>query len=171
MSIKFIHFSDTHIGVDTVGPIDPATRINGRVLDYLDSLDAIIDFAEQEQVDIAFFTGDAFHTNDPSPVYLNEFSRRIVRLAETCPVIVLVGNHDMSRLDKPSSVEVYNTLNVPNIHIGNNYELLDIETRSGLITIGTLPYPTRQILGDDIRNRPVDKTKELIRKQIGRAHV
>jgi exonuclease SbcD len=166
MTIKFIHFSDAHIGADSVGPIDVATRISGRVLDYLDMLDAIVDFAKQEDVDAAFFTGDLFHTNDPSPTYLNEASKRIVRLAGICPVIMLVGNHDMSRLDKPSSVEVYNTLNVPNIHIGNNYELLDIETKSGLITVGTLPYPTRQILGDDIRNRPVEKTKELIKKRI-----
>jgi exonuclease SbcD len=164
--IKFVHFSDAHLGLDSVGPIDVATRINGRVLDYLDSFDAIIDFAESEQVDVAFFTGDLFHTNSPAPQILNEASKRLTRLAAICPVVMLVGNHDISRMDKPSSVEVYNTLNVPNIHIGNQYELLDIETKSGLITVGTLPYPTRQILGDDIRNRPVEKTKELIRKRI-----
>jgi exonuclease SbcD len=152
--------------MDSVGPIDTVTRINGRVLDYLDSFDAIIDFAEQEAVDVAFFTGDLFHTNSPTPQILNEASKRLTRLAAICPVVMLVGNHDISRMDKPSSVEVYNTLAVPNIHVGNAYELLDIQTKSGMLTVGTLPYPTRQILGDDIRNRPVEKTQELIRAKM-----
>lgn len=152
--------------MESVGPMDTATRINGRVLDYLEMFDSIIDFAESEQVDIVFFTGDMFHTNSPTPQILNEASKRMARLAAICPVVVLVGNHDISRMDKPSSVEVYNTLAVPNVHVGNAYELLDIQTAHGMLTVGTLPYPTRQILGDDVRNRPVEKTQELIRNRM-----
>ena len=96
MTIKFCHFSDTHIGADIIGPIDAETRISGRVMDYLDSLDAIIDFSSEENVDIIFFTGDLFHNCDPIPVYLNEVSKRLVKLAEICPVVMLVGNHDQS---------------------------------------------------------------------------
>jgi exonuclease SbcD len=129
-------------------------------------LDAVIDFSSEESVDVAFFTGDMFHTNDPIPVYLNEVSKRLVRLAEVCPVVCLVGNHDQASFDKPSSVEVYNTLQVPNIHIGNKYEILDIETKHGMISVATLPYPTRHIIGDDVRSRPVEKTKQLIREHV-----
>jgi DNA repair protein SbcD/Mre11 len=145
--IKFIHFSDSHIGVDTIGPLDPETRISSRVLDYLDSMDAIIDFAVEEDVDIALFTGDAFHVGNPNPIYLVEFSKRIIRLMKQCPTILLVGNHDQYR--QGSFLDVYSVLSsaLENVAIGNVYETWAITTKHGDIQITTAPWPTKDMQG------------------------
>lgn len=158
--IKGIHFADAHIGVDTVGPVDPTTGINGRVLDYLDMLDSIVDFAENENIDIALFAGDAFHTRNPNQVYINEFAKRINRLKVVCPVVLLVGNHDMSNLDKPSAIQIYDTLGVDNVIVGNTYELHMIDTKAGKIQVTTIPYPTKQLLGAT-KSKNVDAEVEL----------
>lgn len=164
--MKILHYSDAHIGMDTVGPIDSDTRINGRVLDYLDMIDSIIDFAIDEKVDLVVFTGDAFHRHDPNPVYLNEFSKRMMRLKDICPVVLLVGNHDIARSDRPSSVEIYNSLQVEGMIVANKYEIIDIETKSGKIQVGTLPYPTKYMLDSDERMAGKNDWSAIIRDKI-----
>lgn len=144
--IKFIHFADLHIGVDTIGPVDTSTGINGRVMDYLDMLDSLIDFAIDEDVDVVLFAGDAFHKPNPVPIYLNEFSKRINRLLDQCPIVMVVGNHDQSR-DSVSSVDIYESLAVNGITVGNDYKLHKIQTKKGIIQVSTAPYPAKGKLG------------------------
>ena len=159
--MKICHFADTHIGGNTDGPTDPETGLKGRVLDFLDSLDVMIDYCIDNDADIALFAGDAFHKHSPNPVLLNEFTKRIHRLSEHCPVVLLVGNHDATygSADKVSSIEVYNSLQLKNILIGNKYEVIAVETKSGIIQIATFPYPWRKLFPrqKDISN----KIKEL----------
>jgi DNA repair protein SbcD/Mre11 len=164
--MKFIHFSDTHIGVDTIGQIDPETGINRRVLDYLDTLDAIVEFAGDEKIDLALFTGDAFHTNRPNPIYLNEFSKRISKLSRQCPVLLLVGNHDMSRMNSASAVEIYNSLKIPNVIVGNKIEFIKIETAAGVVQIITVPYPTKELLPKNVAMKRTDTISHLLRKNV-----
>jgi len=139
------------------GPTDPGTGLNGRVLDFLDSLDCLIDYCIDNDADLVLFAGDAFHKSSPNTVILNEYTKRIYRLSKQCPIVLLVGNHDApySNTEKVSSIEVYNSLKIPNIVIGNKYEVISIETKSGIIQIATFPYPSRQIFktAKDISNK------------------
>lgn len=145
--IRIVHFADFHLGVDTHGALDPETKLSGRVLDFLDSLDAMIDYAIEQDADLALFAGDAFHKHSPDPTLLREFGKRMVRLAEQCPVVLLVGNHDMSGVaEKASAVDVFSTLKVPNIIVGNNFQLHNIITKRGLIQVATVPYPLKNSL-------------------------
>lgn len=159
--MKICHFADTHIGGNADGPTDPGTGLKGRVLDFLDSLDVMIDYCIDNDADIALFAGDAFHKQSPNPVLLNEFTKRIYRLSEQCPVVLLVGNHDATygSYDKVSSIEVYNSLQLKNILIGNKYEVIPIETKDGILQVATFPYPWRKLFPrqKDISN----KIKEL----------
>lgn len=142
--IKIIHFADFHLGVDTHGPQDPETKLNGRVLDFLDSLDALVDYAIDNEADLVLFAGDAFHKHSPDPTLFREFGDRIVRLAEHCPIVLLVGNHDMpGMLEKASAIDVFSTLRVPNVYVGYDYRIHDIDTKHGSIQIATVPYPLR----------------------------
>ena len=114
--IRMLHFADTHIGVENYGAIDPATGISSRVLDFLRRIDDLIDFAGENDADLAIFAGDAFKSRYPSPTHQREFARRIKRLAEICPVVLVVGNHDRpAMVQKASSVEIFHTLDVPNV--------------------------------------------------------
>jgi exonuclease SbcD len=167
--IKIVHFADYHLGIDTVGPIDPDTRLNGRVLDYLDILDSLIDYAIDNDADLALFAGDAFHKHNPDPTYIREFAERIMRLAEHCPIVLLTGNHDMPGvLEKASAIDIFGVFNVPNVYVGWQYEILDIVTRHGAVQVATVPYPSRKhILSvKDTHGRTVEQIDDIFKKHV-----
>ena len=95
--MKVLHFADVHLGMSNFGRLDTATGLHTRVLEFLDAMDYMIDTAEEEQVDLVLFAGDAYRTRSPTPTLVKLFSERIIRLANICPVVMLVGNHDMQR--------------------------------------------------------------------------
>jgi exonuclease SbcD len=143
--IRMLHFADTHIGVENYGAIDPGTGISSRVLDFLRRIDDLIDFAGENDADLAIFAGDAFKSRYPSPTHQREFARRIKRLAEICPVVLVVGNHDRpAMVQKASSVEIFHTLDVPNVTVGSTAAVHWIETRRGPVQVATVPYPMRE---------------------------
>ena len=43
--MKIITFADAHIGISTYSTIDPKTNLNTRVLDSLNGIDQIINYA------------------------------------------------------------------------------------------------------------------------------
>ncbi len=145
--VRVLHFSDIHIGMENYGRIDPQTGINGRVLDFLRRLDEITLYAQDRDADLAIFAGDAFKTRNPTPTYQREFARRIKRLADICPVVLVVGNHDLpTMVQKASSVEIFRTLQVPNVIVGRRDQLHHVQTKRGPVQVATIPYPMRQRL-------------------------
>ncbi len=143
-----LHFADIHIGMENYGQIDPATGVNQRVLDFVRRMSEIVDYAIEHEADIVLFSGDAFKTRDPNPTYQREFARQIMRLTrKDIPTVLLVGNHDMPLMEKrASSVDIFRTLDVPNVIVGHKEELHRIETRHGIIQVGTAPWPIRSRL-------------------------
>jgi DNA repair protein SbcD/Mre11 len=148
-SIRIMHLADIHIGMENYGRLDPATGLNGRVMDFLRRLTEAVDYSLENEVDLVLFAGDAYKTRDPNSTYRREFSRRIKRLADAgIPVVLLVGNHDLPSQDKrASSIDIFHTLDVPNVTVGNRDRLHLITTRRGEpIQVATVPYPVRQRL-------------------------
>lgn len=142
--IRVLHFADTHIGVESYGGTDPETGLSSRVRDFLRRMDDMHAYAEEHGVDLIVFAGDAFKTRSPSPTYQREFAHRISDLAELAPVILLVGNHDVPpNYLRASSIEIYDTLRVPNVHLAVDYGVEVVETARGPVAVGTAPYPTR----------------------------
>lgn len=147
--IKLLHTADIHIGMENYGRIDPATGINARVMDFLRRLSDIGDYAVEQGVDIFVFAGDAYKTRDPNPTYQREFARRIKRIADAgIPVIMLVGNHDLPAVAKrATSIDIFGTLDVPNVTVGNREALTRITCRRGQpLQVATAPYPLRSAL-------------------------
>jgi exonuclease SbcD len=162
--------ADIHLGV-AVGPMDAKTRLNGRVLDYLDTLDATLDYAEENKVDIIIVAGDSFHRPNPDPTYLREFGERVVRMGEIAPTVIVVGNHDIpGSIEKASSVDIFGTLAVPGVTVGWQYEMHKIETEAGLVQVATAPWPRRSefLTHKEIRNREQSRDiyKERVAKEI-----
>ncbi len=142
--VKVLHFADVHIGNENYGRTDPNTGLSTRVMDFLHRMDEMIAIALERGVDLAIFAGDAFKSRNPNPTFQREFAWRIQDLAEYCPVLMLVGNHDLPlNTRKASSIEIYETLSVPNVIVGRENKLHHIETRSGPVQIATVPYPVR----------------------------
>jgi exonuclease SbcD len=156
-----LHFADIHIGMENFGQIDPGTGVNKRVLDFVRRLSDIVDYAIEHEADLVVFCGDAFKTRDPNPTYQREFARQIMRLArQDIPTVLLVGNHDMPVMDKrASSVDIFRTLDVPNVIVGYKEELHRIETKRGVIQVGTAPWPIRSRLlqQDEHRNMSIEE--------------
>ena len=68
-----------------------------RVMDFLKSLDEIVDTAIDEQVDLVIFAGDAYKDRNPQPTFQREWGKRMMRLSEAgIPTLLLIGNHDIS---------------------------------------------------------------------------
>lgn len=146
--IRLIHFADLHIGVESYGRLDPNTGVNERVLDFLHRFDELIEYALAQEADAVIFAGDAFKTRTPTPTYQRAFARRVKRLADAgIPVLLLVGNHDLpSMVQQASSVEIFRTLDVPNVVVGWREEIHRLETRHGPFQVATVPYPSVQRL-------------------------
>jgi DNA repair protein SbcD/Mre11 len=147
MAVRVLHFADVHIGMENFGRTDANVGVSGRVLDFLHRMDDMIEFARDNEVDLVIFAGDAFKNSTPSPTYQREFAHRISDLAKLAPVVMLVGNHDLQpNANKASSIEIYETLAVPNIWVAGAFEVKQIETRNGNVIVGAAPYPSRSRL-------------------------
>lgn len=150
--IRVLHFADIHIGMENYGKTDPQTGLSSRVVDFLRRMDEMIDYARDHDVDLVIFAGDAFKTRAPNPTYQREFAHRVRDLSELAPVVMLVGNHDLPPTTlKASSIEIYETLRVPNVIVAAEYDLLEVQTKRGPVAIGTAPYPIRSRLLEDER--------------------
>jgi len=144
--IRLLHFADLHIGVENYGRLDPVTGVNRRVLDFLHRFDELIEYALEHEADVVIFAGDAFKSRHPNPTHYRAFARRVKRLTDAgIPVVLLVGNHDLpTMVQQASSVDIFRTLDVPNVIVARDERVYPIETRHGLLQVATVPYPTRQ---------------------------
>ena len=167
--IRLLHFADVHIGMENYGKIDPSTGISSRVMDFLYRLNDIVDYVRDHDADLVIFAGDAFKTRQPNPTYMREFARRIKQMAAYCPVVLLVGNHDIpSMVQKASTVEIFHTLEVEGITVGRTDRVFTVETKRGPVQVATVPYPMRQRLLADVntRGQSIDELDRLLRQQV-----
>ncbi len=165
--IRLLHFADLHVGMENYGRLDPATGVNGRVLDFLRRFDELIDYGLEREVDLVIFAGDAYKRRTPNPTYQRAFARRVKRLADAgVPVVLLVGNHDLpTMVQRASSVDIFRTLDVPNVVVGRVEDIHHIETRRGPVQVATVPYPVRQRLlaHDEYRGLSVEQLDQALR--------
>jgi len=117
--MKLLHFADAHIDMANYGRHDPETGLPLRVLDFLKSLDAIVDAAISEKVDMVIFAGDAYKDRSPAPTFQREWGRRIMRLSQAqIPTLLLIGNHDVSpSIGRAHALQEFKTLQVPFVKV------------------------------------------------------
>jgi exonuclease SbcD len=165
MMVKILHFADLHIGVENYGRLDAATGLHTRLLDFLRSFDELVDYAFKEQVDLVLFAGDAYKNRDPNPTHQREFAKRIRQLAAAdIPVFLLTGNHDIPNIaGRANTLDIFPTLEVPNVYVARKLATYRIQTRSGPLQIVALPWLVRSHLlsRDDYKNRTLAEIDEL----------
>jgi exonuclease SbcD len=117
--MKLLHFADAHIDMANYGRHDPETGLPLRVLDFLKSLDSIVETAIAEKVDLVIFAGDAYKDRSPAPTFQREWGRRVIRLSQAgIPTLLLVGNHDVSpAAGRAHAVHEFDTLQVPLVRV------------------------------------------------------
>ncbi len=117
--MKILHFADAHIDMANYGRHDPESGLPVRVLDFLKSLDTIVDTAISQKVDMVIFAGDAYKDRSPAPTFQREWGKRIMRLSQTkIPTLLLVGNHDISpAAGRAHALQEFKTLQVPFVRV------------------------------------------------------
>jgi exonuclease SbcD len=146
MTIKILHFADAHIDMANYGRHDPESGLPMRVMDFLKSLDTIVDTAIAEKVDLVIFAGDAYKDRNPAPTFQREWGKRIMRLSRAeIPTLLLVGNHDLSpALGRAHALEEYNTLEVPHVRVLDRPMFLKPDDLEGLeLQVLALPWISR----------------------------
>jgi DNA repair protein SbcD/Mre11 len=117
--MRLLHFADAHIDMANYGRHDPETGLPVRVLDFLKSLDTIIETAISEKVDLVIFAGDAYRDRSPAPTFQREWGKRIMRLSKAgIRTLLLVGNHDLSpALGRANAIQEFETLEIPHVSV------------------------------------------------------
>jgi exonuclease SbcD len=171
--LNILHFSDLHLGIENYSRIDPATGLPTRLLDYLASLDEVIDAALRDRVDLVLFTGDMYKNRDPSPTHQRELAKRIARLVRGgVPIFLLVGNHDLPNSPvRAHSIEIFDTLALERVHVGAAPSLHRIDTPAGPVQIVALPWVPRSrlIKQEDSKNLTLDELNGLMRERLSAA--
>ncbi|MCK4488627.1 MAG: exonuclease SbcCD subunit D [Anaerolineales bacterium] len=174
---KILHFADAHIDIANYGRRDPQTGLPLRILDFLASLDEIINCAIKEEVDCVLFAGDAYKDRNPAPTFQREWGSRIMRLSQAgIPTILLVGNHDISpSIGRAHALTEFDTLKVPHVLIVDKPCFLSSEELSRLCPEGksldlqliALPWLSRtgMMSALDLQTRDLDLVyQEMIKK-------
>lgn len=168
--IRVLHFADLHVGMENYGKLDPATGVSSRIADFLARLDEVSQYAFDHEADLVIFAGDAFKTRDPDPTQQREFARRIKKLADQIPVFMLVGNHDIPGVAaRATSIDIFRTLEVPNILIGRSPSSQVVQTRAGEVFLGWMPFPVRNRLlaaQDELRGASVDELDRALESYV-----
>ncbi len=150
--IRVLHFADVHIGIENYGKTDPNSGVSSRVVDFLHRMDDMIEYARDGEVDLVIFAGDAFKTRSPNPTYQREFAHRIRDLSQMAPTVLLVGNHDLPiNAVKAAAIEIYATLDVPDVWVAQNYEVKRLATKRGDVVVAAAPYPIRARIMETVR--------------------
>jgi exonuclease SbcD len=147
--MKILHFADAHIDMANYGRHDPQTGLPLRVLDFLKSLDTIIEAAIAERVDLVIFAGDAYKDRAPAPTFQREWGKRIVRLSQAkIPTLLLVGNHDLSpAIGRAHAIQEFDTLQVPFVKVLDKPQFLQpADLWSIPVQVIAIPWITRSAL-------------------------
>ncbi len=164
--MRLLHFADLHIGVESYGRPDPETGLNTRLQDFLRAFDELAEQALARQVDAVIFAGDAYKSREPSQTHQREFARRVARIAAAgIPVYLLVGNHDVpAALHRAHALEIFPTLAVENVHVGDRLGTQVLQTRSGPLQVTGVPWPTpaQLLTREDYRGKSIVQVNEIV---------
>jgi len=161
-----LHFADAHIDMANYGRHDPDTGLPLRVLDFLKSLDTIVEAAITEKVDLVIFAGDAYKDRSPAPTFQREWGRRIIRLSKAgIRTLLLVGNHDLSpAAGRANAIQEFETLDIPHVTVLARPQFLSAEELGLPAQVIALPWISRSGLLAAVEDNPVvDATSELAR--------
>jgi exonuclease SbcD len=156
--------------VESYGHIDAATGLSTRQSDILASLDRLIDYALNNEVDLVLFSGDAYKSREPSQTQQREFAKRINRISGSgIPIFLLIGNHDLpNAVGRATSTEIFDTLSIKNVHVANKPDIYKIPTRHGIIQVVALPWLRRSMLlsKEDTKNLNFDQLNERMQQSL-----
>ncbi|MGB1250893.1 MAG: metallophosphoesterase family protein [Candidatus Promineifilaceae bacterium] len=167
--IKILHFADAHIDMVNYGKHDERTRLPIRVMDFLSSLDQIVERAIEEKVDLVIFAGDAYRNQRPHPKFQRQWEQRIVQLSRAgIPTVLIVGNHDTSpSVQRAHAMQEFATLNVANVFVVDNLQLLTAEQLGLPVQVVALPWVSQSALMARFEASSDEALRNTLEERIG----
>ena len=170
MPVRILHFADAHIDIANYGRHDPDSGLPYRVVDFLKSLDAIVDAAIAGRVDLVIFAGDAYKDRNPQPTFQRAWGERMMRLSRAgIPTLLLVGNHDIAPAEnRAHTLQEYATLAVPHVFVADTLRLWTPEELGVPVQVLALPWVTRSrfLARHDMAGKTVDQIHDAILERI-----
>lgn len=157
--IKLLHFADAHIDMANYGRHDPESGLPMRVMDFLNSLDEIVQTAIDEKVDLMIFAGDAYKDRSPAPTFQREWDRRIMRLSQAgIPTLLLTGNHDISpSTGRAHAIQEFDSLAVPHVKVIDKIEFLTPKDLENLpVQVIAIPWLNQSIISIFMEENGID---------------
>jgi len=160
------------------GRHDPETGLPLRVLDFLKSLDTIIEAAIVEEVDLVIFAGDAYRDRSPAPTFQREWGKRIIRLSKAgIRTLLLVGNHDLSpALGRANSIQEFETLDIPHVTVLDKPQFLSADKLGLPVQVIAIPWVSRSGLmaatdagAEDVFTNIEERLTELVNMWLEKA--
>lgn len=161
--MRIVHFADAHIDIANYGRHDSQSGLPLRVLDFLKSLDVIVETAIAERVDLVLFAGDAYKDRTPAPTFQREWGKRILRLSKAgIPTLLLLGNHDVSpAIGRAHAVQEFDTLEVPGVRVLDKPQFLRPDDLGLPLQVLALPWVSRSGLIAALDLNTVDSARVL----------
>ncbi len=165
-----LHFADAHIDMANYGRHDPESALPIRVMDFLASLDQIVDKAVEIPVDLVIFAGDAYKDRNPQPTFQRAWGQRIMRLSQAnIPTLLLVGNHDKApAAGRANTVQEFHTLGVPNIHVADKLDFWGPDRLGLPVQVITVPWISRSALltREEMSGKSLEEIFETIENRL-----
>ena len=161
MTIKFVHFSDTHLGFSDLDLIDDNGK-NIREEDVYNSFRTIVDIIIKEKPNFVIHTGDIFHRSSPTNKPLIVAAREIQRIAAAgIPFYMIAGNHDYPKSVLTTPIhDLYTSIPECRIFYSEKYEVY----KSDNYILHLLPHINSEskFLSEIKKIKVVDKSKPNI---------
>lgn len=169
-AIQFLHFADTHIGVENYGRLDTTTGLHTRLQDFVTCLEFAVDTALEREVDAVLFAGDAYKQSSPNPTHEGKFAEQMRRLRDhKIPIVMITGNHDIpASFGKATALNIFRTLGGEEFFmVAERPELIRVPTRKGPLQVACFPWPTRHILltKDEYKNLSDEQITQTIEEK------
>ena len=103
--MRFIHFSDTHLGYSDYNKIDPQTGINQREQDFYNAWENVINQITHADVDFVLHAGDLFHSTRPTNRAIAVALEGIQKINDAgIPFVLISGNHSTPKIRATGSI-------------------------------------------------------------------
>jgi exonuclease SbcD len=147
--MKLVVLGDLHLGGGyALGKIDPYRQLNTRLIDHSNTFDRVIDFMVERGVKHLALTGDIYEHRRPEASQMALFSEKLSRLTDLgIHTHIVVGNHDIVRAHKATTMDKFRLLKLPNVHVYNDIGSFHCVDLDGMgINLVFIPFRTRQML-------------------------
>lgn len=167
--MKLVILGDTHFGGGyALGKIDRYRQVNSRLIDHANTMDHVIDYAADNDVSHLVITGDIYEHRRPEASQQSYFSSKLARLTELgVHTHIVVGNHDIIRAHKSTTIDILKHLRLPNVHVRSEIDSFRCEDSRGEgINLVFFPFRNRQMLQCDSNRKAVEYLKDRLAYEV-----